>query len=233
MLEASTMNLNADFTKRVVVHAASLDWKASPMPGVERGMLDRIGDEVARATSIVRYAPESHFSPHVHGGGEEFLVLEGVFQDEHGDFPAGYYVRNPPQSHHTPGSMPGCTMFVKLWQFDLADRTHVLVDTNKRALIDVKGRTGVKAMPLFRDAHEDVRLEEWAPGAAIEVDPDGGLEVLVLAGGFSEGGETYRAQSWLRLPIGAHFSARVAHDGCRAWIKEGHLRHVHADQLTG
>jgi hypothetical protein len=233
MLEASTMNLNADFTKRVVVHAASLDWKASPMPGVERRMLDRIGDEVARATSIVRYAPESHFSPHVHGGGEEFLVLEGVFQDEHGDFPAGYYVRNPPQSHHTPGSMPGCTMFVKLWQFDLADRTHVLVDTNKRALIDVKGRTGVKAMPLFRDAHEDVRLEEWAPGAAIEVDSDGGLEVLVLAGGFSEGGETYRAQSWLRLPIGAHFSARVAHDGCRAWIKEGHLRHVHADQLTG
>jgi len=233
MLEASTMNLNADFTKRVVVHAASLDWKASPMPGVERRMLDRIGDEVARATSIVRYAPESHFSPHVHGGGEEFLVLEGVFQDEHGDFPAGYYVRNPPQSHHTPGSMPGCTMFVKLWQFDLADRTHVLVDTNKRALIDVKGRTGVKAMPLFRDAHEDVRLEEWAPGAAIEVDPDGGLEVLVLAGGFSEGGETYRAQSWLRLPIGTHFSARVAHDGCRAWIKEGHLRHVHADQLTG
>jgi len=233
MLEASTMNLNADFTKRVVVHAASLDWKASPMPGVERRMLDRIGDEVARATSIVRYAPESHFSPHVHGGGKEFLVLEGVFQDEHGDFPAGYYVRNPPQSHHTPGSMPGCTMFVKLWQFDLADRTHVLVDTNKRALIDVKGRTGVKAMPLFRDAHEDVRLEEWAPGASIEVDADGGLEVLVLAGGFSEGGETYRAQSWLRLPIGTHFSARVAHDGCRAWIKEGHLRHVHADQLTG
>ena len=88
-------------------------------------------------------------------------------------------------------------------------------------------------MPLFRDAHEDVRLEEWAPGAAIEGDPNGGLEVLVLAGGFSEGGETYRVQSWLRLPIGAHFSARVAHDGCRAWIKEGHLRHVHADRLTG
>ena len=227
------MNLNADFTKRVVVHAASLDWKASPMAGVERRMLDRIGDEVARATSIVRYAPESHFSPHVHGGGEEFLVLEGVFQDEHGDFPAGCYVRNPPQSHHTPGSTLGCTMFVKLWQFDLADRTHVVVDTNKRALLDVKGRDGVKAMPLFGDAREEVRLEEWAAGALIEVDADGGLEVLVLAGGFSEGGEIYRAQSWLRLPIGAHFSARVAPDGCRVWIKEGHLRHVHAEQPIG
>jgi hypothetical protein len=61
-------------------------------------MLDRIGDEVARATSIVRYAPASHFSPHVHDGGEEFLVLEGTFQDEHGDYPVGSYVRNPPTS---------------------------------------------------------------------------------------------------------------------------------------
>jgi anti-sigma factor ChrR (cupin superfamily) len=227
------MNLNADFTKRAVVHAATLDWKASPMPGVERRMLDRIGDEVARATSIVRYAPKSCFSPHVHGGGEEFLVLEGVFHDEHGEYPAGCYVRNPPQSHHTPGSRLGCTMFVKLWQFDLTDRTHVSVDTNKKALRDVKGRDGVKAMPLFGDAREDVRLEEWAPGAAIELDPDGGLEVLVLAGGFSEGGERYRSQSWLRLPIGAHFSARVAPDGCRVWIKNGHLRYVRAEQPTG
>ena len=129
--------------------------------------------------------------------------------------------------------MLGCTMFVKLWQFDLTDRTPVLVDTNKEALLDVRGRDGVKAMPLFRDAREDVRLEAWAPGAAIGLDPDGGLEVLVLAGGFSEGGETYRAQSWLRLPIGAHFGARVATDGCRVWIKEGHLRYVRAEQPAG
>jgi anti-sigma factor ChrR (cupin superfamily) len=220
------MNLNADFAQRAVVHAAKLDWKASPMPGVERRMLDRIGGEVARATTIVRYAPESQFSPHVHDGGEEFLVLEGVFQDERGEFPAGCYIRNPPQSHHTPGSKPGCTIFVKLWQFDPADRRHVQLDTNKMALLDIKNREGVKLMLLFKDAHEDVRLEQWAPGTAIELDPDGGLEVLVLEGGFSEGGETFGPQSWLRLPIGAHFSARVATVGCRVWVKEGHLRHV-------
>ena len=165
-------------------------------------MLDRIGDEVARATSIVRYAPGSHFSPHVHDGGEEFLV-------------------------------PGSTMFVKLWQFDLADRRHVRLDTNKMALLDVKGRDGVRLLPLFKDAHEDVRLEQWAPGAAIEFDPNGGFEVLVLEGGFREGGETYGPQSWLRLPRGTHFSARAATDGCRVWIKEGHLRHVQAARPTG
>src|SRR5262245_42957809 len=203
--KSDSMNLNADFTKRAVVHAAARDGTASPTPGVDRRMLDRIGAEVAPATSIVRFAPESRFSPHVHGGGEEFFVLEGVFQDEHGDFPAGSYIRNPPQSRHTPGSKPGCTIFVKLCQFDPADRTQVRLDTNTMAMREVKGRDGVKARPRFKDSREDVRLEQWGPEAAVEVAADGGLEVLVLAGSFSEGGETFVPQSWLRLPIGARF----------------------------
>ena len=91
----------------------------------------------------------------------------------------------------------------------------------------------MRLLPLFKDAHEDVRLEQWAPGAAIEFDPNGGLEVLVLEGGFREAGETYGPQSWLRLPRGTHFSARAATDGCRVWIKEGHLRHVQAVRPTG
>src|ERR1700732_1548579 len=119
------MHLNADFTRRAVVHAGTLDWVASPMAGVHRRMLDRIGDEIARATSIVRYAPGSHFSPHTHDGGEEFLVLEGEFSDEYGNFPGGSYIRNPPTSRHTPRSKPGCVLLVKLWQFDLDDRTQV------------------------------------------------------------------------------------------------------------
>jgi anti-sigma factor ChrR (cupin superfamily) len=217
------MNLNDDFAQRAAVHAASLDWVASPMAGVERRMLDRIGDEVARATSIVRYAPDSHFSPHVHGGGEEFLVLDGVFQDEHGDYPAGSYIRNPPTSQHTPGSQAGCTIFVKLWQFDLADRTHVRIDSGKVTAQSVATRPGVAITPLFRDAHEDVRLERWDAGAEIAFDPKGGIEILVLDGSFEEGGERFVAQSWLRLPVGAPLRATAGPDGCRVWIKEGHL----------
>ncbi|MEP1613734.1 MAG: cupin domain-containing protein, partial [Roseobacter sp.] len=68
------MELNANFSDRVVVHSDQLDWTPSPMPGVDRRMLDRIGGEVARATSIVRYAPNSKFSAHTHTGGEEFIV---------------------------------------------------------------------------------------------------------------------------------------------------------------
>jgi len=215
------MELNADFSERAVVHSAEVPWVASPMAGVDRRMLDRIGDEVARATTIVRYAPGSSFSSHVHTGGEEFLVLDGVFQDEHGDFPAGSYIRNPPQSSHTPGSEPGCTIFVKLWQFDMADRTHVRVDTSKMRFVPIA--EGVEVMPLFSDGVEDVVLERWAPGVVISLDAVGGLELLVLDGGFDEGGDTLRKDSWLRLPNGANSTATVGSAGAKVWIKRGHL----------
>lgn len=220
------MELNADFSKRASVHAAKIEWLSSPMKGVERRMLDRIGNEVARATTIVRYAPGSQFSPHVHTGGEEFVVLEGVFQDEHGDFPKGSYIRNPPQSSHTPGSEEGCTILVKLWQMEQADRTHVRIDMNKMSVNQIVGRDNVYVTPLFNDGFEDVRLERWSAGKTISLAAKGGLEVFVIEGGFDEGGETFAEQSWLRLPIGAPLEAAVGSAGAVVWIKEGHLAHM-------
>ena len=220
------MKLNADFAQRVAVHAARIDWMPSPMAGVERRMLDRIGDEVARATSIVRYAPGSRFSAHVHDGGEEFVVLEGVFQDEHGDYPAGTYVRNPPTSRHTPGSAPGCVIFVKLWQFRPDDRCQLRLDTGAMPFQPADRRPGVGLMPLFQDDREEVRLERWAPGARISLPVPAGAELLVLEGGFEEGGETFAVQSWLRLPSGSALRAAAGPGGCRIWLKTGHLRHL-------
>jgi anti-sigma factor ChrR (cupin superfamily) len=217
------MDLNADFTQKAVVHAATLDWVPSPMPGVERRMLDRMGGEVARATSIVRYAPHSHFSPHVHGGGEEFLVLEGVFQDEHGDYGVGSYIRNPPESSHTPGSEAGCTIFVKLWQFDPGDRTSVRLDTTGLAYAANPSRAGVETVRLFEDNTEKVSLERWRADAEIELSSPRGLELLVLEGGFTEGPDRFGSLSWLRLPPGATARARVHANGCRVWVKTGHL----------
>lgn len=217
------MQLNANFDERVAVHASTLDWVPSPMAGVDRRMLDRIGDEVARATSIVRYAPDSRFSSHVHTGGEEFLVLEGVFQDEHGDFPAGSYIRNPPQSSHTPGSQQGCVIFVKLWQFDMADRNQVRVDTNKLAFTPDMDRPGVEIVPLFHDANEHVSIERWQPNLTLPIHAPDGMEILVLDGTFNEAGETFEQQSWLRLPKGSETALTSGRSGTRIWIKQGHL----------
>jgi len=220
------MELNADFSLRVAVHAARLGWTPSPIAGVERRMLDRIGEEVARATSIVRYAPHSRFSAHTHGGGEEFLVLEGVFQDEQGDYPAGSYIRNPPTSRHTPGSEPGCVIFVKLWQFEPEDRIQVRIDTRQIPFRPAQGRRGVEIIPLFDDAREHVRLERWAPGASISLPIPGGAEVLVLDGDFNEGGERFEPQSWLRLPVDSALHATAGPNGCKVWVKTAHLVHV-------
>ncbi|MEO1026677.1 MAG: cupin domain-containing protein [Pseudomonadota bacterium] len=219
------MELNADFGARVVVHSEELDWIASPMAGVERRMLDRIGDEVARATTIVRYAPGSHFSAHTHTGGEEFIVLEGVFQDEHGDFPAGTYVRNPPTSAHTPGSDDGCTIFVKLWQFDMDDRTQFRKNMAEELAAPVDG---VATAELHKDARETVTYSHVDPDAVLEINDAGGTELLVLSGSLVETDDVLNKGSWLRLPSGQKLSARAGAEGAKVWVKTGHLVHARA-----
>ncbi len=216
------MQLNADFSKRVVIESAREPWVPSPLPGVERRLLDRIGGEVARATSIVRYAPESFFSAHTHGGGEEFLVLDGVFSDEHGDYGPGFYLRNPVGSRHTPFSRTGCTIFVKLWQMDPDDREFLRVDT-ANAVLQAGDAAGIAFLPLAERADETVRLERWAPGtSAGERHYPGGAEVLVLAGAFADEAGRYPEGTWLRLPPGSRHAPR-SREGCRLWLKTGHL----------
>lgn len=222
------MEINADFSKRTLVHSADEPWIASPMAGVERRMLDRIGDEVARATTIVRFAPNSHFSAHTHSGGEEFIVLEGVFQDEHGDYPAGTYVRNPPTSRHTPRSDAGCTIFVKLWQFAPEDRTQF----RKEMTIDPHAMSqGLARLELHRDARETVSYYHIAADTDLTVSEAGGIEVLLLEGSLQAGEDQLVKGSWLRLPEGETLTARSGRDGARLWMKTGHL--PHANRLPG
>lgn len=214
------MELHSDFTKRILVHSQDLAWTPSPMPGVDRRMLDRIGEEVARATSIVRYAPGSQFSAHTHTGGEEFIVLEGVFQDEHGDYPAGTYVRNPPTTSHTPGAAQGCTIFVKLWQFDPDDRTQFRVTMGDALVTDAHG---IAQQVLHRDALETVRFIALEHGQAFAETPQGGAEVLMLAGTATAANETLAKGSWLRVPQGGKCALTAGADGATFWIKTGHL----------
>ena len=214
------MEINADFSRPVAVHADQLEWQPSPMKGVERRMLDRIGGEVARATTIVRYAPGSRFSPHTHTGGEEFIVLDGVFQDEHGDFPAGTYVRNPPTTSHTPGSSEGCTIFVKLWQFDMDDRTQLRKEMEAELGAPVDG---VASARLYEDAREIVTYSKLDAGATLRSDASGGIEMLVLDGAVTVDGQRLERLGWLRLPEGRTLLATAGPHGAKLWMKTGHL----------
>jgi len=218
------MRLNDDLNIRTLVHAAAQDWVPSPAKGVERRMLFRIGEEKARATSIVRYAPGSRFAHHGHPGGEEFFVLEGTFQDETGDFPAGSYVRNPPGTGHAPGSEAGCTIFVKLWQFRADDRTRIAKRSGEGE--DAAPRPGASSSRvLFEGAGERVMLETWRADANVALSNPRGLELLVLAGGFMDRGDRLERWSWLRLPPGESVTAKVGPEGACVWFKSAPLLH--------
>jgi anti-sigma factor ChrR (cupin superfamily) len=216
------MQLRSDLGVRAVVRPGDEPFVASPMPGVERLMLDRDGGEVARATTIVRYAPGSRFSTHLHERGEEFLVLDGVFADERGSYPAGTYVRNPPGSSHAPYSEQGCTLFVKLRQFQARDAAQIVIDT-RRGAWRTDGETGVEALPLHEFGQERVQLLRWAPGAELGLHYHaGGEEILVLDGAFADEHGDYPRGSWLRNPPGSRHGPRTR-EGCTLLVKTGHL----------
>lgn len=217
------MEINANFDETVLIHSEQEPWVASPAAGVERRMLDRIGAEVARATTIVRFAEGSAFTAHTHNGGEEYIVLEGVFQDEYGDFPIGTYVRNPPTSRHTPRSDDGCTIFVKLWQFDPEDRTQLAIDMEGALGAEVDG---VATAELFKDAQEHVTFHGLNAGTVFERQDAGGTEMLVIGGSLEHEGTTLSKGAWLRLPEGETLNVTAKEDGTRIWLKTGHLQHV-------
>ena len=217
------MKINPDLTQRAIVHSQNLPWVDSPMPGVQRRMLERNGEEVARATSLVRYAPGSAFSAHTHGGGEEFFVLEGTFTDEKGDYGAGTYVRNPVGSTHTPSSHDGCIILVKLWQMPPTDHKQVVIDTVNHpwqpGLVE-----GLQVMPLHNHGTESVALVKWEPGTVFQRHTHfGGEEIYVLEGVFADEQGTYPQGTWIRNPHGSVHTP-FSQDGCLIYVKTGHLK---------
>jgi len=216
------MQLNADLTKRAVVDSSTIDWVPSPLPGVERRMLERDGEEVARATTVVRYAPDSYFDAHLHDMGEEYVVLEGIFSDEHGDFSPGFYVRNPPGSRHRPHSKDGCTILVKLRQMDPADRTQVNIDTNKGDYVET-GVPGLTVLRVHEDEREQVGFFRFAPGTKIPLHEHvGGEEFYVIEGSLSDANGTYKKGTWVRQEHGSTHEV-TSNEGCLLYSKSGHL----------
>jgi anti-sigma factor ChrR (cupin superfamily) len=217
------MFVNADFSLPVIVEPGQYAWTASPQAGVERMMLDRIGAEKARATSIVRYAPDSRFPPHAHPGGEEILVLSGTFSDETGDFPAGCYLRNPPGTSHRPSSIEGALIFVKLRQMLPEGERQVRIDTRDPAAWRREGDRMI--CPLFSGPAEQVCLQRLEAGQPVSIGAAGGAELLVLDGGILDDGRLYGPGTWIRLPAGRHRDVIAGGQGVRFYLKTGHLAH--------
>ncbi|MDC0644906.1 cupin domain-containing protein [Alphaproteobacteria bacterium] len=219
-----SFELNANFSEKVVIRPKDYKWESSPMPGVDRMKLDRIGDEVARATSLVRYVPNSSFSPHQHSGGEEIFVLEGVFGDEHGMYPAGSYIRNPIGTAHQPViGEEGATIFVKLHQFKADDQKQFVINTNE-ATWHPGLVYGLEVMPLHQHDGENIALVKWAPHTVFNPHKHwGGEEILVIKGTFYDEHGEYPEGSWLRSPHMSEHRPYTKDDGALIYVKVGHL----------
>lgn len=208
------MEIRADLSKPAVVTPDDWQWVASPQAGVTRVMLDRVGDEVAIATSFVRYAADSTFPTHQHALGEEFLVLEGEFGDEHGRYPAGSYIRNPAGTAHAPFSEPGCLIWVKLRQFHLDDQHQFSLSLD--TAVPEQG-TEERGLHEFRNEH--VREVTAAAGSTVTLgNPDEVEELLVLEGRLRQGERALPTWSWARVPAGGQMSFEVD-EPARLFIK--------------
>jgi anti-sigma factor ChrR (cupin superfamily) len=223
-------SINGDLTLRVAVDTTAMDWTPSPSRTVWRKRVHLVGPaEAGQVTSVVRYEPGSTFHAHAHPGGEEILVLEGVFSDEHGDWPAGTYLLNPEGFRHAPFSRDGCVLFVKLRQSPGRGRQHVAVRTGSVPWQPTQ-HAAVTIRPLYAQAGfvDTVRLERWTPGARLDgVAYPGGAELFVLEGAFGDEGGRFGRGAWLRLPPGATHSPSTEH-GCVLYIKEGGFAYLDA-----
>jgi anti-sigma factor ChrR (cupin superfamily) len=217
---------NTDFSRPVSVQTAAMDWQPSPGAGVWRKRLELRGaPESGRVTSLVRYDAGSRFPPHEHPDGEEILVLEGVFADEHGSYPAGTFLLNPQGFRHAPRSDDGCVLLVKLRQYPGSDRGHHVVDSTTAAW-NQSDPPGREVLALYDDAGhpESIRLVRLAPGTRVtEHEHPGGEEVYIIAGSLADTEGSYEQGSWLRFPDGSRHQP-YSDEGCTLYVKTGHLR---------
>lgn len=216
------MLINHDFNRRVTIAREEYEWVNSPQAGVDRVMLDRLGEEIARATSVVRYLPETPFPFHRHPSGEEILVLAGQFSEGDNDYPAGWYLRNPPGSSHQPHSQNGTLIFVKLGQMNSGVQPRVRINTRDAA--NWHEKDGIKMCPLFENEHENTHLLRLTTGTLLfEPALSGGVELFVLGGSLIEGNGIHGEGSWLRVPVTQPLVCSAGSDDTLLYIKKGHL----------
>lgn len=213
--------VNMDFSEVAVVLASERTWVTSPSDGVSRVHLEREARESGHTTSFVRFAPGASFSEHTHPQGEELYVLDGVFSDEQGDYPAGTYIRNPPGSRHRPFTREGCELFVKLDQFQAGDTDKVVIHPE-----DHQWQPGIghlRVLPLHSFGGEHTALVFWPANEVFQPHTHwGGEEIVVLEGRFIDEHGEYPAGSWLRSPHMSRHFPRVEEETL-IWVKVGHL----------
>ena len=217
----SFKSINMDLEKRVVIETQGQKWIESPSKKVLRIPLEREKQESGHVTSIVKYLPNSRFDTHIHPNGEEIFVLEGVFSDEHGDYKAGSYLRNPPGTSHSPFSLEGCKIVVKLEQFLQNDLKQTAIQTENLSWIK---KDNFEIMPLHNFGKEETLLIKWKKGQKFSRNKSiQGEELYVVSGTFKDEAGLYPTGTWVRSPMTIETSL-IADEETVIFLKTGHFK---------
>ena len=210
-----------DFNENVCCKTADLRWEKSPADGVSRIHLEREALESGHTTSFVKFEPNSFFPQHSHPHGEEIYVLDGVFSDENGDYPAGSYLRNPPGSQHKPFTKEGCMLFVKLEQFQPDDTERVVLTPEAQHWS--QGIGNLKVTTLHQHNTESTALVWWPENEVFQPHTHwGGEEIVVISGRFIDEFGEYPKGSWVRSAHMSKHFPRVEEETL-ILVKVGHL----------
>ena len=223
--------LNADMSKQVIVRASQNEWQTSPSSTVRRKRFHLVGEpESGQVTSLVEYLPGATFHRHEHPDGEEILVLEGVFSDEAGDWPAGSWLLNPEGFAHAPFSEKGCLLFVKLRQYPGA--AHLKLDwptlpnqskptATKPVTVSELLIQGDESISIVSFGYDEVASDEEQVTREYTRQYESGVEGFVLEGEVEMNGNPLVQHDWFRLPAGA--SLTLASNQCRLYLKANNV----------
>lgn len=216
-----TYLLNMDFSKIACLLTKDQQWVKSSADGVSLVHLEREAEESGHTTSFVKLEPNTYFPQRVNTQGEEIYVLEGVFSDENGDYPAGTYLRNPPGSFQKPFSKDGCRLFIKTEQFQNDDTQHVVLRPEDQQW--QQGIGNLKVLSLHVHKTESTALVHWPENEIFQPHTHwGGEEIVVISGRFIDEHGEYPAGSWIRSPHMSQHFPRVEEETL-ILVKVGHL----------
>jgi anti-sigma factor ChrR (cupin superfamily) len=219
--DSKPMPINMNFNQVAISRPQDQHWERIEVDGISRVYLEHSPGEPGHASSLVEFSPGVSFAHNEHVAGEEAYVLEGVFSDEYGDYPAGTYLRNPPGSSHAPFSREGCKLFVKINQFQAGDNERIVIRPDERQWQPGIGNLRVAALHVF--GTESTALVHWPANEHFQLHRHyGGEEILVLEGTFRDEHGDYPAGSWIRSPHMSQHNPYVREETL-IMVKVGHL----------
>jgi len=211
------VNFNLDISKKVVIDTTNKTNKSLSKNGITKVILEGELENSEQTSSIIEYSPNTQLQIWSHPFGEEIFVLEGIFSNKNGDYPAGTYIRNSSMISDKSFSKKGCKIFIKSNQTNSIDNTQIVIDTNISKWL--KGYGNLEVIPLY----ENTALVKWPKSEKfVQHSHYGGEEIFVLKGEFIDEHGRYPKGTWLRSPhLSTHFP--FVEEETIIFVKTGHL----------